>query len=134
MEGYLKEIVRKTALFAWICIIFQKIQLVEGTPVYEHWLHPVLPTTTNLYLFSLENHDEFMAAGTAAAKPLIRQKGPYVFKESVERANVVHHPHNSSVTYQTRRFWNFVPDLSAGSLDDNVTTINFPVMVRLCSL
>ena len=83
----------------------QKIQLVEGTPVYEHWLHPVLPTTTSLYLFSLENHDKFMAGN---AKPLLVQKGPYVFEESIERANVVHHPHNSSVTYQTRyvKIWN----------------------------
>ena len=94
--------------------------------MYEHWLHPVLPTTTSLYLFSLENHDDFMAGN---AKPLLVQKGPYVFEESIERANVVHHPHNGSVTYQTRRFWKFVPDASNGSLDDNVTTVNFPVMV-----
>ena len=77
----------------------QNIQLVEGTPVYEHWVHPELPATTSLYLFSLENLDEFLAGN---AKALLVQKGPYVFEESIERANVVHHPHNSSVTYQTR--------------------------------
>ena len=36
------------------------------------------------------------------AKALLVQKGPYVFEELIERANVVHHPHNYSVTYQTR--------------------------------
>ena len=72
---------------------------MEGTPVYEHWVHPELPTTTSLYLLSLENHGEFMAGN---AKALLVQKGPYVFEELIERANVVHHPHNSSVTYQTR--------------------------------
>jgi len=111
-------------------ILKQKIQLVDGTPLYEHWVAPMLPTTTSLYLFTLENEEEFLQ-GDGDVKPVIKQKGPYVFAEKIERANIEHHVHNGTMTYQTRRYWNFLPHLSQGSLDDNITTINFPVMASL---
>ena len=56
--------------------------------------------------------------------------GPYVFAEKMERVNIEHHVHNGTMTYQTKRYWNFLPHLSQGSFDDNITTINFPLMVR----
>ena len=104
----------------------QKMKLVAGTPVYKHWQKPDLATTNSLHLFSLVNLEEFMSG---REKARLVEMGPYVFQEQIERTNIVHHHHNGSVTYKTKRVWHHRPDLSCGSLQDNVTTINFPVMV-----
>ena len=58
----------------------QKIQLVDGTPLYEHWVAPMLPTTTSLYLFTLENEEEFLQ-GDGDVKPVIKQKGTTLLAE-----------------------------------------------------
>ena len=38
---------------------------------------------------------------------------------------------NYTITYQQRRTWNFVEELSNGTLKDNVTTLNVPLVVKL---
>ena len=43
---------------------------------------------------------------------------------------IVHNPDNHTITYKIRKFWHFVPEMSAGTLEDIVTTINLPVLVR----
>ena len=62
------------------CFFSQKIQLVDGTPLYEHWVAPMLPTTTSLYLFTLENEEEFLQ-GDGDVKPVIKQKGTTLLAE-----------------------------------------------------
>lgn len=37
---------------------------------------------------------------------------------------------NGTITFQTRRVWHFVPEMSRGSLLDNVTNLNVPLVVR----
>ena len=33
------------------------------------------------------------------------------------------------ITFQQRRIWHFVPEMSNGSLDDSVTSLNIPLVV-----
>ena len=57
----------------------------------------------------LEGH-ELVVTGWGALKLAVRQKGPYVLQEVIERENIMHHLHSSSVMYQTQRYWHDQPD------------------------
>ena len=35
------------------------------------------------------------------------------------------------MTYQIRKYWHFHPEMSNGTLEDRVTTINVPVLVSM---
>ena len=54
----------------------------------------------------------------------------FSFREIETKDGIVDNPENQTVTYQIRKFWHFVPEMSHGSLDDLVTTINLPILVR----
>lgn len=47
--------------------------------------------------------------------------------------NVTFHPENDTVSYDQIRTWHFVPEMSNGTLDDNVTSVNVIAAVS-CSL
>jgi scavenger receptor class B protein 1 len=50
--------------------------------------------------------------------------GPYVFLEKHIRTNVTWSKDESTVDFYQKRVWHFVPELSNGSLDDEVTNLN----------
>ena len=102
------------------------MQLIEGGPVYDAWRAPTLPTYTSMYLWNVTNPDEVVRLG---AKPHLQEVGPYVFEETVEKVNISHHHDNGTLSYTRKRFWYHIPEFSAASLDDTITTINFPAMV-----
>lgn len=56
-------------------------------------------------------------------KPLLVECGPYVFQEKHTRSNVTWNE-NGTVTYNQIRTWQFVPELSNGTLEDEITTLN----------
>lgn len=68
-------------------------------------------TNADLY----ENH---------TVKPHFAECGPYVFREHHKRVAIDWHPRNGTVSYNQIRTWHFVPELSNGSLDDRVTSVN----------
>lgn len=55
--------------------------------------------------------------------------GPYTFEEKHERANVVWNK-NHTVTFNLKRTWYFIQELSNGRLSDEVTSINPIAAVR----
>jgi len=116
--------------FGWIFDIMlkKKMTLSVGTPLYKEWVKPDLAVRTDIYLFSLANHDEFL---NESKKAKLVQKGPYSFQEKTEKVQVVHHPENGTVSYKVKKVWHFDPLNSNGSLSDKVTTVNFPVMAAL---
>ena len=103
------------------------MQLIEGGPVYDAWRAPTLPTYTSMYLWNVTNADEVARVG---AKPHLQEVGPFVFEETVEKVDIEHYHDNGTVSYTRKRFWYYIPEFSSASLDDNITTINFPAMVR----
>jgi len=107
-------------------ILSQKMTLVDGTPAYDVWLENKDPAYMRMYMFHIVNPEE-IANGTA--KPLLKEMGPYVFREQKQKANVTQHAYNSSVTYRERKWWYFEPDMSNGSLDDYVTSLNVPAVI-----
>merc|ERR1712004_13492 len=78
------------------------------------------------YMWHVMNPDEIV---NEKAKPYLKEMGPYVFKEFMERVDVQHHP-NHTLTFHQNRTWIFAPELSQGnSLEDNITSLNIPVIM-----
>lgn len=98
-----------------------KTQLVLS-PVsgsFPMWQDLPSPMLASMYLFNVLNSAEV----SAGAKPELEEVGPYVFTEQHHKAKL-NWNENGTVTYRQIRTWHFVPELSKGSLDDNVTIVN----------
>lgn len=63
-------------------------------------------------------------------KPNFVEMGPYVFLEKHTRVNVTFHSENDTVSFDQIRTWHFMPEMSNGSLSDNVTNINVIAAVK----
>ena len=74
---------------------------------------------TSMYLFNVLNPTEV----SDGAKPELEEVGPFVFTDQHHKARLVW-KENGTVSYIQIRTWHFVPELSKGSLDDNVTILN----------
>jgi len=72
-----------------------------------------------MYVFHVKNP----AAVLNGAKPELEERGPYVFKEHHHKTNMIWNK-NGTVTYQQVRSWQFVPELTNGTLEDEVTIAN----------
>ncbi|XP_072939019.1 protein croquemort-like isoform X2 [Epargyreus clarus] len=90
------------------------------------WQEIPIPMYFECFLYNITNVDDILAG--KKVKLRVQQMGPYVFREKQEKVNIVWNE-NSTLTYQTRRFWYFEPERSNGSLSDMVTNIN-PVIPR----
>jgi scavenger receptor class B, member 1 len=54
------------------------------------------------------------------AKPVLQQVGPYVFTEKHHKSDLQWNK-NGTVTYKQIRTWNFLPEETVGSLDDEAS-------------
>lgn len=109
--------------------IFQKIlesQLVvrEGTEAFRAWKETPIPVYTKFWFYSILNPEDFLENH---AKPILIEKGPYVFREKEEKVGLVWNL-NHTVSYQRRKFWWFEPEMSVGPLSDTVMTLNLPLV------
>lgn len=72
-------------------------------------------------LFNWTNPDQ---VHNHSVKPHFIEMGPYVFLEKHTRVNLTWNLNNGTVAYNQSRTWHYVPELSNGSLTDEVTNIN----------
>ena len=92
--------------------------------VYKNWLDPPVPIYMDLYLFNLLNPEEFVKNGH---KPVFAEVGPFVYKEIRTKENIVNN-NNYTITYNERRQFFFVRELSAHDENYNITTINMAAL------
>ena len=95
--------------------------LKESGPKYEAWKNTPMPVYYRVNVFNLTNPRRFMAGD----RPRVSECGPYVYKMVEEKTDVSFHK-NGSVSYRTRPKYFFVPELSGGSEDDVIWTVNIP--------
>eukprot|EP00092_Neocalanus_flemingeri_P084124 GFUD01105638.1.p1 GENE.GFUD01105638.1~~GFUD01105638.1.p1 ORF type:complete len:511 (-),score=100.83 GFUD01105638.1:901-2433(-) len=86
---------------------------------FPMWQDLPTPMLASMYLFNVSNPDEV----SKGAKPELEEFGPYVFTEQHHKTKLAWNE-NGTITYRQIRTWHFVPELSSGSLDDNVTIVN----------
>lgn len=96
-----------------------QLVLSPSSGSFPMWRDLPAPMLASMYLFNVLNPDEVLNG----AKPDLQQVGPYVFTEQHHKSSLLWNT-NETVTYRQIRTWHFVPDLSVGTLDDNVTILN----------
>lgn len=58
-----------------------------------------------------------------SVKPFLTEMGPYVFLERYNQTNVTQNT-NGTITFNQIRTWQFMPEMSNGSMDDEITNLN----------
>ncbi len=98
--------------------------LNNGTIMFSFWESSPVPMYMRLYLFNVTNHEAVLSR---QAIPELEQLGPYTYSEEHVRVKRKFFD-NATIQFQQERYWKFVPELSNGSLDDPVTSVN-PIVV-----
>lgn len=94
------------------------------------WKETPIPIYFKIYLFNWTNSDEVLKDWKT--KPILRECGPYVFSEHHIRVNVKWND-NNTITYQQKRIWHFLPEMSNGTLSDKITNVNVVAAVSYSS-
>ena len=81
------------------------------------------PKYNKLFFFHITNLQEFLYEGQA---PVYREQGPYVFREIYMRHNIKFSDNQELVSYSEAIQNQFIPEMSIGSLDDEISIINLP--------
>ncbi|KAL7042985.1 hypothetical protein ACKWTF_001355 [Chironomus riparius] len=109
-------------------LVYPKLKLTNGTLNYDNWKETPIPMYLEIYLFNWTNSDEIH---NRSVKPNFVEMGPYVFHEKHIRTNISWSDDSTTVDFYQKRVWHFKPELSNGSLDDEITNINPLVAVSI---
>jgi len=121
--GVISGIISFAAFDSLYQFIMKKQMVVkEGSYSYDMWKTTPIPMFNKVYYFNCTNALEVME-DPAHVKPLLKQVGPYTFSEKHEKVNITFNS-NFTVQFQQKKFWSFLPERSAGSLSDEIYTLN----------
>jgi len=105
-------------------------QIVKNTVIspknelsYTMWKDVPVPFYMSVYFFHVLNPKEILNG----EKPMVEQKGPYVYRKRIQKDNITFHP-NNTVSYREYRRYFFEPTMSAGNESDVVTIPNMLVL------
>lgn len=104
-------------------LVTSGIKLVPGTDLFNQWLNPPIDVYMSFYLFDLKNGDDFING----EKPKFQEVGPFVFREYIIKEDIVDNL-NYTITYNERRRYKFVPELSPFELEYEITSLNMAVV------
>jgi len=108
-------------------IIESKVALLPGTEVSNAWIAPPIKPLLKIHYFNATNSEEYLAGG----KLRVQEIGPFVYEENWVREDVQWSNDNSDVSFKMRRTYHYRPDLSKGSLSDEVILPNVPMFGML---
>jgi len=108
-------------------IIESKVALLPGTEVSQAWMSPPLTPLLKIYYFNATNAEEYLNGG----KLRVEEVGPFVYEEKWVREDVQWSEDDSEVSFRMRRTYYHRPDLSKGSLTDEVILPNVPMFGML---
>lgn len=91
------------------------------------WKRPPVTLNFDVYLYNWTNPTNL--AGDVYEKPILKQIGPYRFREVGVKTKVYWHPKNSTISYRKRNTYYFDAAGSVGRLDDKITTLNVVAIV-----
>ncbi|KAM6437617.1 platelet glycoprotein 4 isoform 3-T20 [Liasis olivaceus] len=104
----------------------KKESVIEnGTTAYKNWIVPGSPVYRQFWFFDVQNPDDVMANGSA---PILLQKGPYTYKMRYKPKENITELEDGTVSYLQPNIIIFQPDMSIGSENDTITTVNLAVV------
>ncbi|XP_028274400.1 scavenger receptor class B member 1 isoform X2 [Parambassis ranga] len=105
-------------------------QIVKNTVIdpknelsYTMWKDVPVPFFMSVYFFNVLNPKEILNG----EKPMVEQRGPYVYRKRLQKENITFHP-NNTVSYREYRRYYFEPSMSVGNESDVVTIPNMLVL------
>ncbi|KAK3908954.1 Sensory neuron membrane protein 2 [Frankliniella fusca] len=106
-------------------LVVENVVLSDDSEALERWKVTPQPLNYYTYIFHVENPAE-VAKG---ARPVLKEKGPYVYDLFRERVDVQFHPEDDTVSYYDKTIYRFNQEKSGcHSEDDVVTILNAPVL------
>lgn len=102
----------------------QEIVLVNGTEAFSVWQNPPPPVYMQFYFFNLTNPAEVLDG----SKPSVVQIGPYTYREYRPMEEVTFLENGTKVAAINPKTYVFVSNMSRGSEDDLVRTVNIPAV------
>ncbi|XP_058850199.1 scavenger receptor class B member 1-like isoform X2 [Acipenser ruthenus] len=94
----------------------------SGMP-YTMWKDVPVPFFMSVYFFEVLNSNEILQG----EKPVVRQRGPYVYREFRQKDNITFHD-NNTVSYREYRQYHFFRNMSIGDETDIVVIPNMLVL------
>lgn len=82
---------------------------------------PPIPIYLEIYLYNITNADE--VTKNWSVKPNLTEHGPYVFLEK-HNHTLIQWNNNYTVSFKQIKTWEFMPNLTKGSLNDKITNLN----------
>uniref|UniRef100_T1IUI9 Scavenger receptor class B member 1 n=1 Tax=Strigamia maritima TaxID=126957 RepID=T1IUI9_STRMM len=101
-----------------------KGQMTENSELTAKWIEPPLIHHKHIYLFNVTNPNDIVQGD----KPILQEIGPYVFSVHSKKVNVSFNNDEGTVSYDLVKWYKYLPQLSNGTLDDQVTVLNVPFM------
>uniref|UniRef100_H3D7U6 Scavenger receptor class B member 1 n=1 Tax=Tetraodon nigroviridis TaxID=99883 RepID=H3D7U6_TETNG len=117
-------------ILAFVGPIIIDDQIVKNTVIdpknemsYTMWKDVPVPFFMSVYFFHVLNSKEILKG----EKPMVEQRGPYVYRKRIQKENITFHP-NNTVSYREYRSYYFEPTMSVGNESDVVTIPNMLVL------
>ncbi|NXD07239.1 SCRB1 protein, partial [Nothocercus nigrocapillus] len=101
----------------------QNVRIDPGSIAFGMWKDIPVPFYLSVHFFEVMNPQEILQG----AKPVVSQRGPYVYREFRHKTNITFHD-NGTVSFLEYRRLFFRPELSAGSEDDYIVVPNILLM------
>ncbi|KFP77037.1 Scavenger receptor class B member 1, partial [Apaloderma vittatum] len=101
----------------------QNVRINPSSIAFRMWKDIPVPFYMSVYFFEVLNSKEVLQG----AKPVVNQRGPYVYREFRYKKNITFHD-NDTVSFLGYRKLFFQPDLSNGSEDDYIVLPNILLM------
>lgn len=106
--------------------IDKKLIIAPESEMVEKFQETPVPIYFQIWIFNLTNAEEVLEG----EKPILKQLGPYTYRQRRMRVGLQWHPNTGTVSFKSKKFFYFEPDLSSGLESDIVTTID-PVYTAL---
>ncbi|XP_034249405.1 sensory neuron membrane protein 2-like [Thrips palmi] len=107
-------------------MVMEKVALKEGSEALERFRKTPQPLHFHVYLFHVENPEEVSGQG---ARPVLTEKGPYIYDMYRERVELEFHDQDDTVSYLPKSSYYFNKDKSGcRSESDTVTVIHAPIL------
>ncbi|XP_044258698.1 sensory neuron membrane protein 2-like [Tribolium madens] len=108
--------------------IYKSVQLIKGNEQYDRFVELPFPIIFKVYFFNVENVDEIYKG----AKPVIKEKGPYAYKQYRRKTILDVNEEEDTISYTQKERFEFDQEASGNFSDeDYITILNAPAISML---
>ncbi|NXR76570.1 SCRB1 protein, partial [Pycnonotus jocosus] len=102
----------------------QNVRIDPSSISFQMWKDIPVPFYLSVYFFEVLNPNEVLQG----AKPALRERGPYVYREYRTKTNITFHDNDTAVSYLEYRNLFFQPHLSNGTEEDYIVVSDILMM------